>query len=159
MPKHNLLDLIQNTISDIQTENRNDPNEQTADPTVFDFLKNKVREVHQTNQDRKSKGERPVRLMDLLKGKLNEARDNKGGGGNVPNNLLDRLTNRLDQQQQVRHQERSEESIAEIINEYNIDVSRLNREELTAIQRKYVADNQKLDEQYATYIHQLNQQR
>lgn len=158
MAKANLLDLIQNTINDIQTENRNDPNQQTADPTVFDFLKNKVREVHQNNQDRKANGQRPVRLMDLIKGKIEESRHNKGGG-NVPNNLLDRFRDKLDQQQQVRHQERSEESIAEIIQEYNIDVSRLNREELTAIQRRYVADNQKMDEQYATYIHQLNQQR
>jgi len=159
MAKVNILDLLQNTIDDVKKGNRDNPNEPTADPTVFDFLKGKLGEIHQVNQDRKSRGERPLKLKDLLKGKLKEARQQHKDNPNVPDSIFDRLTNKIDEQDQIRQQERSQESIAQIINEYGIDVSRLSRNELTEIQSRYVSDNDKLDEQYAQYIHQLNQSR
>lgn len=159
MAKVNILDLLQNTISDIQKGNRDNPNEPTADPNVFDFLKGKLSDIHQVNKDRRSKGERPLKLKDLLRGKLKEAKEQHKDNPNVPNSIFDKLKDRIDEHDQVRQQQRSEESIAEIINEYGIDISRLSRNELNDIQRRYVSDNDKLDEQYAQYIHQLNQSR
>lgn len=159
MAKVNILDLLQNTISDIQKGNRDNPNEPTADPTVFDFLKGKLTDIHQVNQDRKARGERPLKLKDLLRGKLKEAKQQHKDNPNVPDSIFDKLKDKIDQHDQVRQQQRSEESIAEIINEYGIDVNRLSRDELNEIQRRYVADNDKLDEQYAQYIYQLNQSR
>ena len=159
MPKVNILDLLQNTIDEVKQGNRNNPNEPTADPTVFDFLKGKLSDIHQVNQERKARGERPLKLKDLLKGKLKEARNQHKDNPNVPDSIFDRLRDKIDEQDRNRQQQRSEESIAEIINEYGIDVSRLSRNELNQIQQRYVADNDKLDEQYAQYIHQLNQSR
>jgi len=159
MAKVNILDLLQNTISDIQKDNRDNPNEPTADPNVFDFLKGKLQDIHQVNQGRKSRGERPLKLKDLLRGKLKEARQQHENNPNVPNSIFDKLKDKIDEHDRTRQQQRSEESIAEIINEYGIDVSRLSRNELNEIQHRYVSDNDKLDEQYAQYIYQLNQSR
>jgi len=159
MARVNILDLLQNTIEDVKNGNRNNPNEPTADPTIFDFLKGKLSDIHQVNQERKSRGERPLKLKDLLRGKLKEARQQHQNNPKVPNSIFDKLTNKIDEHDKVRQQQRSEESIAEIINEYGIDIARLSHNELNEIQSRYVADNNKLDEQYAQYIHQLNQSR
>ena len=163
MSKPNLIDLLKGTLQEIQNSNRNNPNQQTADPTIFDFLKDKLAEVNQktqTNIETKDGGN--VGIFDLILDKLSSAQKENRDNPNVqtaPESIFDMLKEKVNQQRQhtqQRQQHRAQESIEDIIHQYNLDVRNISHRDLQDIQNKYVQENTALDRKYAQFIHQLN---
>ncbi len=156
MGKLKIMDLITNTIDEIQQNNRNNPNEKTAQPSVFDLLKGKLRELEgKTQANVKGKEGRAVSLFDLIKGKIDEARQKNHDDPNqetAPTSIFDQLKKKVADREQVR----SEDSISEIIDEYNIDVRNLNNDVLRKVQANYHEENRRLDVKYANIINDLN---
>ena len=75
MAKRNILDAILNTINEVQKKNQANPNEETADPTVFDLIKNKLQKLDERNREkRKARGKSPVSILDRIKKEINGAR-------------------------------------------------------------------------------------
>jgi len=68
MAKKNIIDVVLKTINDVQKNNRNDPNQRTADGNVFDLLKEKLRDLDdKTRSKRASKGKSPDSILDLIR--------------------------------------------------------------------------------------------
>ena len=164
MSKPNLLDLLKGTLKEIQNNNNNSPASQKADPSIFDFLKDKLSEVDQKTQTNiQNKNGQNVGIFDVILDKLTNAQKENRDNPNVqtaPGNIFDMLKSQVNQQKQQtqqRHQQRAQESIGDIIQQYNIDVRNINQNNLQQIQAQYVKDNADLDKKYAQYIHDLNQ--
>ena len=164
MSKPNILDLLKGTLQEIQSNNRNNPSGQAADPSIFDFLKDKLSEVDQkTRTNIQDKDGKNVGIFDILLDKLNGAQKENRENPNVqtaPESIFDMLrgeVNQQKQQTQQRQQQRAEECIGDIIHQYNVDTRNLNQQTLGQIQAQYVKDNAELDRKYAQYIHDLNQ--
>jgi len=66
MAKKNIFDMILNTINEVQTKNKTNPNVETADPTVFDLIKNKLQNLDEKNRAKRTqRGKSPVRKKKL----------------------------------------------------------------------------------------------
>lgn len=165
MSKPNFLDLLKGTIDEIQNQNRTNPNEPTTDPSVFDWLKDKLGEVDQKSQTNiQTKEGKNVSIFDILKDKLESARSENQSNPAQPTasgSIFDKLKKQIEQQQNQsknRYQRRAEESISDLIQKYNINVSGLNNDILQQIQNKYVEENNELDVKFANFIHQTAMQ-
>ena len=161
MSKPNILDLLKGTLQELQ--NTNNPNQSQADPTIFDFLKEKLSEVDQKTQTNiQDKSGKNVGIFDLILDKLNGAQKENRDNPNVqtaPGDIFDMLRNKVNQEKdqcQQRQSQRAEESIGDIIHQYNLNVRNLDQHTLQQIQAQYVKDNAELDRKYAQYIHDLN---
>ncbi len=156
MPK-NILDVIMNTINDVQQRNRQNPRERTADSSVFDLLRDKVSQLDQkSKQKRIEKGKSPVSILDLIKNQIEGARKENEQDPNVetaPTSIFDKLIKKIDQNPK-RQATTGLNRIAQI---YNLDLSRLPRAAVQQIHERYVSDHKKLDQQYANFIHDLIQ--
>ena len=158
------IDLLKNTIEEIQNDNRNNPNEETADASIFDFLKDKLGELNnKTNANVQTRDGNPVSIFDFIKAKIEEAQNKNATDRSVPTapgSVFDKMRNKVEQykkqQNTQRYDQRAEESIADVIQEYGIDVRNLNRDILIQVQQRYAQDNKNLDIQYAKYLQQLN---
>ena len=164
MSKPNILDLIKGTLQEIQTNNANTPNEQTADPSIFDFLKDKLSEVNQKTQTNiQTKEGKNVGIFDVILDKISSAQKQNHDDPNArtaPSSIFDQLRDRVTQQkqqQEQKYQQRSQDSITDIISQYNLDVRRVPQNLLQQVEQKYVEANRQLDHQYAQYIHELIQ--
>ena len=73
MSKPNLLDLLKGTLQEIQQNNAQNPNEETTDPSIFDFIKDQLSEV-----DKKTKS---------------NIQDNRGNNVGIFDLILDKITN------------------------------------------------------------------
>ncbi len=155
MAKGKFLNALLNTINTVQSQNRDNPNEETADSTVFDLLRNKVRELDEKNRDKQAaKGKEPVSVLDLIRNGVEHVRNQNSEDPNVktaPKAIFDRIKQRIEE----RPQRRATKGIRRVINEYNLDVSSLPPQALEQIQGQYIDDQKRLNQQYANAIHQL----
>lgn len=166
MPRRgNLLDLIEGTLRDIQTNNKNNPKERTAEPSVFDLIKNKIREVNDKvviNQPTNDGQKKPSSIFDIIQDKIEDARKENHDNPKeetAPSSIFDLLKNKVKEHQQTKRKkviQRVEESIEDVIQEYNLDVSNISPQEMQQISQKYMQDNANMDRQYAKYISELN---
>lgn len=152
MARGKFIKNFMNTINQIQQENKANPNEETADGSVFDLLKNKVNELSQKDRDRQvSKGKEPKSFMDLIKNGIDHVKKQNHDDPNVktaPQDIFNRIKQRIDE----RPQRRASKGIKRILSEYNLDVSSLAPDTINQIQTQYVADQNKLNKQYAQFI-------
>ena len=165
MSKPNLLDLLKGTLQEIQQNNAQNPNEETADPSIFDFIKDQLSEVDKkTKSNIQDNRGNNVGIFDLILDKITNAQKQNKENPNVrtaPGNIFEQLRNKVNQQKQQtqeRQQRRAQDSINDIIHQYNLDVRNINRNTLQQIEQKYVQDNAALDHKYAQYLHNLNLQ-
>lgn len=165
MSKPNLLDLLKGTLQEIQNSNGHSQSANKTDPSIFDFLKGKLSEVDQKTQTNiQTKDGKNVGIFDILLDQLSSAQKENRDNPNVqtaPGSIFDMLKDKVNQerqQTQERQQYRAQESIGDIIQQYNLDVRNINQQHLQQIQQKYVQDNAELDRKYAQYIQQLNNQ-
>ena len=153
MAKKNIIDLVLKTISDVQKQNRKDPNVQTADATVFDLLKDKLRDLdNKTRDKRAAKGKSPESILDLIKREIEGAKSQNKKDSNVqtaPKSVFKDILRKVEE----RPQKQANKGIARIINEYNLDVRKVPQKVLLKIQKQYIKDQKKFDEQYAQAIY------
>lgn len=157
MAKSNLFDVILNTITDVQQKNQADPNEETAHPNVFDLIKSKISQVDQNMKDKRAeKGKKPISILDMIKNQIETAKNQNRADPNTPtapDSLFDRLIKQVD----PKPRQLADDGIKEIIQEYNLDVSRLSAQTLQQIQQQYEQDLRTMKEKYAQAIYDLTQ--
>lgn len=147
------------TINDIQQENRQSPNEETADGSVFDLLRNKVNELSEKDRNRQvAKGKEPKSFLDLIRNGIDHVKQQNHDDPNVktaPQDIFNRIKQRIDE----RPQRRASKGLKRIVQDYNLDISRLDANTITKVQQQYVSDQNKLNQQYAKFINDLIQKR
>ncbi len=65
--------------------------------------------------------------------------------------MFDTILKKIDQ----KPQRAASSGLRKIVQDYNLDVSRLPREVVQQVQQKYQADRQSFDKQYAQALHDL----
>ena len=163
MSKPHLLDLLKGTLKEIQQNNSHNPNEPTAEPSIFDFLKDKLSEVDQkTKSNIQNKAGGNVGIFDMILDKISTAQNENKSNPNVqtaPGSIFDILKQKVNEQKQQTNQrqvQRAQDSISDIIQQYNLDVRSIDRNSLQQIENQYVKENAALDQKYAQYMHDLN---
>ena len=158
MAKRNILDAILNTINEVQQKNRANPNEETADPTVFDLIKNKLQNLDERNRaKRKAKGKSPVSFLDRIRQEIESAKRENKKDPNVttaPGSVFENILKKIDQ----RPKRQASSGLRKIVEDYNLDISAVPREIIQQVQDKYLADRKKFDHQYAQALHDLIRQ-
>lgn len=158
MAKRNILDAILNTINEVQKKNQANPNEETADPTVFDLIKNKLQNLDERNREkRKARGKSPVSILDRIKKEINGARRENKKDPNVataPKSIFDSILKKIDQ----RPQRQASSGLRKIVEDYNLDVSNLPQDVVRQVQEKYVTERRNFDKQFAQALHDLTKQ-
>ncbi len=153
----NVLDVILKTIQDVQQKNKQNPNVETADPSVFDLLRNKIQDIDaKAKNNQLQKGKRnPKSILDLIKNGIEGARKENKKDPNVqtaPGSIFDDILKKVDQ----GPQRQASTGIKKIIEDYKLDVSRVPTNMLQDIQGQYLKDLQKLRQQYAQGIFDLS---
>lgn len=158
MAKRNILDLIVNTISEVQQKNKANPREETADPNVFDLLKNRLAKLDQKQkQKRAQKGKSPISFLDRVKNEIEGARQDNQKDPNqktAPKSIFDSLIKKLDQ----KPKRQAGQGLRNIVVDYNIDLNGVPRDVIQQVQQKYIQDRKKFDQQYAQALQQLSEQ-
>ena len=155
MAKPNILDVILSTINDVKQKNKANPREETAHPNVFDILKEKLGELDTNIQNKRvEKGKKPVSILDLIKNQIEAAKKHNKADLNVPTappSVFDRITKKVDD----RTKRVADAGIRRVIEEYNLDVSRVPRKTLMQIKSQYDGDLRSMNYQYAQNIDKL----
>jgi len=155
MAKRNIFDVILKTISDVQSKNQANPNQETADPNVFDLIKGKIQNLDEkTRQKRVAKGKSPNSILDLIRKEINGARRENKKDPNVataPKEVFDNILRKVDE----RPRRQASVGLRKIVEDYNLNVSRLPKEVVQQIQQQYVKDRKNFDAQYAQAIHDM----
>lgn len=155
MAKRNILDAILNTINEVQQKNKVNPQEETADPTVFDLIKNKIQKLDQRNKEKRaSRGKSPVSILDRIKKEIEGARRENKKDANVataPKSVFDSILKKIDQ----RPKQQASTGLRKIVQDYNLDVSKLPREVVAQVQNQYIQDRKNFDKQYAQALFDL----
>ncbi|MEZ4883437.1 MAG: hypothetical protein R3E32_01780 [Chitinophagales bacterium] len=155
MANRNFFDVIKNTIEDIQKTNKENPKEETAEPTVFDLIKEKIKQVEQKgNAKRAEAGKKPGSILDLIKEKIEEARNENQSNPDqktAPPSIFDKLQKRVE----LKEKRRTSALLKTVIDDYGLDVSNLPQSSITQIQTQYQADIKKVNEHYANMLNEL----
>lgn len=150
-----ILSTILKTIEDVQAQNKANPNEPTADKNVFDLLKGKLNDLDQkTKQKRAAKGKSPHGILDLIRKEIEGVKRSNKRDSNVataPSSVFDKILKKVDEPQ--RRQASS--GLRKIVEDYNLDVSRIPRDVVGQVQQKYVQDRKAFDKQYAQALFDL----
>ncbi len=155
MAKRNIFDVILKTINDVQSKNQANPHEETADPNVFDLIKGKLQNLDQkTKEKRISRGKSPSSILDLIKKEIQGARRENKKDPNVktaPGSVFDNILKKVEE----RPVRQASAGLRKIVQDYNLNVSRLPNEVIQQVQQKYLQDRKNFDQQYAQAIHDL----
>jgi len=155
MAKKNIIDILLNTIGEIQKNNRKDPKVETADPNLFNLIKGKLKNLDEkTRETRKAKGKSPDSILDLIRNEIEGVRKQNlkdPGVKTAPKSIFEELLSKLDK----RPNKEATKGLGNIIEEYNLDIRKLPNKVLNEIQAKYLEDKKKMDRQYAQAIHDL----
>lgn len=151
----NILDIIVNTINDVQAKNQANPNEATADPNVFDFLRGKLQDLDaKTKEKRIAKGKSPVSILDRIRKEIEGVRKENKKDPNVetaPSSVFDNILKKIDE----KPKRQASTGLRKIVEDYNLDVSRLPQDIVRQVQDKYQQDRKVFDKQYAQALHDL----
>ena len=112
-------------------------------------------EIDQKVQDKRaSKGKKPISILDLIKNQIAAAKQYNQQDPNTPtapDAIFDRIVKKVDD----RPKRVASAGLRRIVEEYNLDVSRLPKNAVVKIQQKYDGDLRKMNHQYAQAIHDL----
>ena len=155
MAKANILEVILKTINDVKQKNANNPRQETAHPNVFDLIKDKIGGLDKKIQNnRAKKGKSPISILDLIKGQIEAARQHNQKDATTPtadSNIFDSILKKVEE----KPKRTASAGIRRVIEEYNLDVSRLNRSTLQQIQQQYDQELRALGQKYAQGIQDL----
>lgn len=156
MAKNNIIDVLLKTIGDVQQNNRQDPNQRTANPNVFDLLKDKLQDLDaKTRANRAAKGKSPESILDLIKKEVNKVRKGNKQDPNVetaPKSVFKDILRTVEK----IPQKQAKKGIQNVIEEYRIDVSRVPNNVLQQMQGQYLNDKKNFDKQYAQAIYDVS---
>ncbi len=152
-----ILDLLLNTINDVQQKNQANPREETADPNVFDLLKNRLAKLDQKQKAKRvQKGKSPISFLDRVKNEIEGARrDNKKDPNQktAPSSIFDNIIKKIDQ----GPKRQASSGLRKIVVDYNIDLNGVPRNIIQQVQAKYIEDRKRFDQQYAQALNELSQ--
>ncbi len=155
MAKANILEVILKTINDVKQKNANNPRQETAHPNVFDLIKDKIGGLDKKIQEnRAKKGKSPISILDLLKNQIEAARQHNQKDPATPtadSNIFDSIIKKVEE----KPKRTASAGVRRIIEEYNLDVSGLNRNTLQQIQQQYDQELRALGQKYAQGIQDL----
>lgn len=155
MAKKNIFDMILNKINDVQTKNQKNPNVETADPTVFDLIKNKLQTLDEKNREKRTqRGKSPVSILDRIRKEIEGARRENKKDKNVPTadkSIFDSILKKIDSGKKIQ----ASSGIRKIIEDYNLNASKLPQDVINQVQAKYISDRKNFDQQYAQALHDL----
>jgi hypothetical protein len=147
--------MILNTINDVQTRNQADSKVETADPTVFDLIKNKLQNLDEKNKaNRTQRGKSPVSILDRIRKEIEGARRENKRDKNVATadkSIFDSILKKIDSGKKIQ----ASSGIRKIIEDYNLNASKLPQDVISQVQQKYIADRKNFDQQYAQALHDL----
>ena len=154
-----MLEVILKTIEDVQNKNQRDPRQETADPSIFDLIKKEVAKLDsKVKNNELQKGKRnPKSILDMIRDGIDGVRKENKKDPNVPTapkTVFDDLLKRVDR----RPKRQASAGIKRVIEEYNLDISRLHPDMIRQIQAKYQADMKNMNQQYAQAIYNLIKQ-
>lgn len=152
-----LLDFIANAIEQVQQQNQANPNEETANSSVFDLIKDKVQSAPRNNQQyNQQAGNQPRSIVDFIKQKVEEAREQNQRDPNVktaPGSVFDMIKNQIDGFQNQSGQD----AFRELVSEFNLDLTSLDQNAQHQIHRSYMKDRQNLRAAYVQKIREITQ--
>ncbi len=152
----NILSTILKTINDVQSQNKANPNEATVDKNVFDLLKSKLNALDQkTKQKRVSKGKSPHGILDLIKKEIQGAKRENKKDPNVetaPSSIFDQILKKVEEPKRRQ----ASTGLRKIVEDYNLDVSKLPKEIVGQVQQKYIQDRKAFDKQFAQALFDLS---
>lgn len=153
MAKKNILDVILNTINDVQSKNKANPREKTVDPNVFDIIKEKLSELDGNIKNKQvQKGKKPVSILDLIKGQLEAAKKQTQGDSNIltpPDSIFDKINKKVEE----KPRRTASTGLKKVVEEYNLDVSKLSRSDLQQYVQQYDTDLKAMHRKYAEHMH------
>lgn len=156
MAKNNIIDVLLKTIGDVQQNNRQDPNQRTANPNVFDLLKDRLQDLDtKTRQNRAAKGKSPDSILDLIRKEVNKVRKGNKNDPNVetaPKSVFKDILKPIER----IPQKQAKRGIQNVIEEYRIDVTRVPGKVLEQMQGQYMNDKKNFDKQYAQAIYDVS---
>jgi len=124
----------------------------------LNLLKSKLNNLDQkTKAKRIAKGKSPHGILDLIKNEIQGAQKENQKDPNVetaPSSIFDKLLKKVEEPQ--RRQASS--GLRKIVEDYNLDVSKLPREVVAQVQQKYIQDRKAFDKQYAQALYDLSKQ-
>lgn len=157
MAKANILEVILKTINDVKQKNQQNPKEETAHPNVFDLIKEKIGGLDQKIKEKRiAKGKSPVSILDMLKNQIEAARQHNQQDANTPtanSNIFDSIIKKVEQ----KPKRAASTGVRRIVEEYDLDTSRLPRATMQQIQQQYDQELRALGQKYAQGIHDLIQ--
>ena len=157
MANGDLLKIILNTVNEVQKKNRTSTKQKTADPNVFDLLKDKLGDLDKKIQNNRiKKGKSPISILDLIKNQIEAAKKANQEDPNVETAdpaIFDRIIKKVEE----KPKRVASTGIKRIIENFRLDVSKVNPEILKQVQAQYDTDLRKMEQQYAEAIHKLTQ--
>jgi len=105
-------------------------------------------------ENRAKKGKSPISILDLLKGQIEAARQHNQSDPETPtadSNIFDSIIKKVEE----KPKRTASAGVRRIIEEYNLDVSGLNRNTLQQIQQQYDQELRALGQKYAQGIQDL----
>lgn len=157
MAKANILEVILKTINDVKAKNAANPRQETAHPNVFDLIKDKIGGLDKKIQDnRAAKGKSPISILDLIKGQIEAARQHNQQDPKTPtanSNIFDSILKKVEE----KPKRTASAGIRRIMEEYNLDASRIPTATLKQIQTQYDQELRELSKKYAQGLHDLIQ--
>jgi hypothetical protein len=154
MAQNNILNVILKTISEVQKKNKANPKEETADPTVFDLLKGKLKTIDEKSRQKRTSRGKPNNILDLIKREIEGARRENKKDPNIktaPSSVFDNILKKVEE----GPRRQASAGIRKIIEDYQLDVTRVPQDILRQVQDKYKSDRKAFDQQYAKAIHDL----
>jgi hypothetical protein len=152
----NILGTILKTINDVQAQNRANPNEPTADKNIFDFLKSKINDIDQKSKAKRvSKGKSPDGILDLIRKEIEGAKKQNQQDPNVetaPSSIFDKIMKKVEEPKKRQ----ASSGLRKIVEDYNLDVSKLPRDIVAQVQQKYMEDRKIFDKKYAQALFDLS---
>ncbi len=148
--KRPLLDFLMNTVQQAQANNRDNPNEETASPKVFDLIKD---QIVKANLNRGKGGTTPI--LDLIKGGIDKARiqnQNDPDQKNAPGAIFDAIKNGVDQ---FKNQNQKDEFDG-LIEEFGINDEAIDQGILDKVEQAFNNDRQRLREAYAQKLQEIS---
>ena len=146
---------LMKTINDVQSKNRSNAQEETADPSVFDLLKGKLRQLDEkSKQKRVSRGKSPSSILDLIRKEINGAQRANKKDPNVktaPRSVFDNIMKKVNE----GPKRQASSGLRKIVDDYNLNIERLPRDVVQQVQNNYIKDRKNFDQQYAQALNDL----
>ncbi len=154
MANGKLLETILKTVLTTQQKNQKNPNQQTADPNVFDLIKNKIQDAQAQHQRGGSSRKPAGNIFDLIKKAVNSAKRENKKDPNVETadpNIFDNILKKVED----KKKKQVSTGLKRVVEEYNLDIGKLPPEAIQQIQNEYLQAQRKLDEDFANGIYNL----